>query len=169
MKAKRQRRVSESRLAAQDIENFKRNMFHAANTPLTVMGADPDYDYFWFAGLVANQINPGRLEEAAMRNWAPVSVNEMPQMALSMHSLSREVKTPAADFICREGLILHKRLKEWKFHEDEMRAKLNKNAERQISIASGFVGDSRARVVENARAMEMIERDDEDDEDNDII
>ena len=166
MKAKRQRRVSESRLAAQDIENFKRNMFHEANTPLTVIGADPDYDYFWFAGLVANQINPGRLEEAAMRNWVPVSVAEMPQMALSMHSLTREVKTPASDFICREGLILHKRLKEWKFHENEMRLKLNKNAEKQISIAAGFVGDSRARVTENSKSNEMVWADDEDDADD---
>jgi hypothetical protein len=165
MKAKRQRRVSESRLAAQDIENFKRNMFHAANTPLTVMGADPDYDYFWFAGLVANQINPGRLEEAAMRNWVPVSVAEMPQMALSMHSLTREVKTPASDFICREGLILHKRLKEWKFYEDEMRMKLNKNVEKQISIAAGFVGDSRAKVIENAKSNEMVWGDEDEEED----
>jgi hypothetical protein len=141
-------------------------MFHEANTPLTVMGADADYDYFWFAGLVANQINPGRLEEAAMRNWAPVSVDEMPQMALSMHSLTREVKTPASDFICREGLILHKRLKEWKFHENEMRLKLNKNAEKQISIAAGFVGDSRARVTENSKSNEIVWADDEDDADD---
>lgn len=165
MKAKRQRRVSESRLAAQEIENFKRNMFHEANTPLTVIGADPDYDYFWFAGLVANQINPGRLEEAAMRNWVPLSVAEMPQMALSMHSLTREVKTPASDFICREGLILHKRLKEWKYHEDEIRIKLNKNSERQINIASGFVGDSRARVTENSKSNEMVWGDEDDDDD----
>ena len=166
MKAKKQRRVSETRIAAQDIENFKRNMFNSANTPLSVIGGDPDYEYFWFAGMVANQINPGRLEEAAMRNWVPVSVAEMPHMALSMHSLTRELKTPASDFVCREGLILHKRLKEWKYHEDEIRIKLNKNSERQINIASGFVGDSRARVTENSKSNEMVWADDEDDADD---
>ena len=46
MKAKKQRRVSETRIAEQDIENFKRNMFNSANTPLSVIGGDPDYEYF---------------------------------------------------------------------------------------------------------------------------
>lgn len=161
-------RASEYRITQQQIKNFKRTIGQASNDPLAVIGADPRYDYYWFASLVGNQINHGRLEQAAARNWEPVKVTDMPQMALSLHSLTRDVKTALSDFITRDGCsILHRRLKEWAVIEEEMRKKQNQNREREIARASGFVGDSSAKVTHNSkRAYEPSRENYEDYEDD---
>lgn len=168
MSKARETRATELRVSQKQIKDFKKTIGQASNDPLAVIGANPRYDYYWFASLVGNQINHGRLEQAAARNWEPVKVSDMPQMALSLHSLTRDVKTPLSDFITRDGCsILHRRLKEWAFIEEEMRIKLNKSKEREIARASGFVGDSRAKVTHNSRKAYEAPRETYDDYEDD--
>lgn len=102
-------------------EEYRKRYQSLVTNLLEIPNPHPDYDYYFFAEYVRNEVIGGRMSEVSKMNWEAVTAEEMPELDQAIGAPWRKDKPTG--YIMNGGLVLHKRHKIFGKIEREEQAK----------------------------------------------